>query len=88
MSIPSGARLASTIAKFEDMTDIPNICGAIDGTHIKLWRKPRLQDVPKFYWNEYYKFYSVLLQGVCDADKVFWDVCCNAPGGLVVCGSS
>ncbi|KAH9292378.1 hypothetical protein KI387_042440 [Taxus chinensis] len=25
---------------------------------------------------------NVLLQGVCDADKVFWDVCCNAPGGL------
>ncbi|CAM6111088.1 unnamed protein product [Calypogeia fissa] len=82
VSIPSGERLTSAIAKFQDMTDIPNICGAIDGTHIKLWRKPRLQDVPKFYWNKYYKFYSVLLQGVCDADKVFWDVSCNAPGGM------
>ncbi|KAG6543027.1 hypothetical protein Mapa_015523 [Marchantia paleacea] len=81
VSIPTGTKLANNIAKFQNLTNIPNICGAIDGTHIKLWRKPRLQDTPKFYWNNK-KFYSVLLQGVCDADKVFWDVCCNAPGGL------
>ncbi|KAL2622327.1 hypothetical protein R1flu_002532 [Riccia fluitans] len=81
VGIPTGTKLANCIAKFENLTDIRNICGAIDGTHIKLLRKPRLQDTPKFYWNNK-KFYSILLQGVCDADKVFWDVCCNAPGGL------
>lgn len=79
--IPTEERIRRLSSKFECNTGIPNVCGAIGGTHIKLQLKPRNSYRPADYWCSH-GFYSVLLQGVCDADKVFWDVCCNAPGGL------
>lgn len=79
--IPTEERIRRLSNKFECNTGIPNVCGAIGGTHIKLQLKPRNSYRPADYWCSH-GFYSVLLQGVCDADKVFWDVCCNAPGGL------
>ncbi|GLJ14703.1 hypothetical protein SUGI_0238360 [Cryptomeria japonica] len=79
--IPTEERIQRLSSDFESITGIPNICGAIGGTHIKLQLKPRNSYRPADYLSTH-GFYSVLLQGVCDADKVFWDVCCNAPGGL------
>ena len=32
------------------------------------------------YTNRHH-FYSVLLQGICDPQKIFWDVSVNAPSG-------
>ena len=79
--IPTEGRIRRLSSEFECNTGIPNVCGAIGGTHIKLQLKPRNSYRPADYWCSH-GFYSILLQGVCDADKVFWDVCCNAPGGL------
>ncbi len=36
INIPSGQCLKNIIAHFEHLTSIPNICGAVDGTHIPL----------------------------------------------------
>ena len=80
ISIPEGERLRSTLDSFRTICKIPNLAGAIDGSHIKLSRKPRQVAVPSDYWNRH-DFFSVLLQGVCDANKIFWDVCVRAPGG-------
>ena len=56
------------------------MCGAIDGTHIRLGDKPKLALVPADYWNRY-DHHSVLLQAVCDSNLKFWDVAVLAPGG-------
>ncbi|XP_024520164.1 protein ANTAGONIST OF LIKE HETEROCHROMATIN PROTEIN 1-like [Selaginella moellendorffii] len=79
--IPSGNALTKVIRKFASLSGTPNVCGAIGGSHIKLYNKPKPAYTPADYLSSY-GFYSVLLQGVCDSDKIFWDVCCNAPGGL------
>lgn len=80
---PTGERLERISKKFFQVTGIPNVAGAIDGTHIVLQKKPDRATCPADFCSGEGKdaFYSVLLQGVCDADKVFWDVCCVAPGG-------
>ena len=54
--------------------------GAIDGTHIRLSRKPKQEYNPMDYHNRL-GFYSILLQGVCDHKRKFLNVCVRAPGG-------
>ncbi|KAI5077129.1 hypothetical protein GOP47_0006953 [Adiantum capillus-veneris] len=80
VAIPTGERMARIICQFQQMTNVSQMCGAIDGTHIKLYFKP-----DKWYGSSAYesppKSHSNLLQAVCDANKLFWDVCCMAPGG-------
>lgn len=80
VAIPTGERMAKVISEFKQLTNISNVCGAIDGTHIKLYFKPAKWYTPSAYRSPY-KFHSILLQGVCDANKLFWDLCCMAPGG-------
>ncbi|MCO5554366.1 hypothetical protein L7F22_007895 [Adiantum nelumboides] len=78
--VPSGTRLAQIITDFEAITGLCNICGAIDGTHIKLARKPVVDLFPAQYISRH-GFHSILLQGIVDSKKLFWNVVCNAPGG-------
>jgi hypothetical protein len=80
ISTPTGATLRRIIAEFKELTNIDNMCGAIDGSHIKLSKKPDIRFTPADYWSRH-DFHSILLQGVCDANKLFWDVCVKAPGG-------
>jgi hypothetical protein len=80
ISIPQGERLISIIAHFKCLTGLENMCGAIDGTHIRLAEKPPMSLIPADYWNRH-DHHSILLQGVCDANLLFWDVCVRAPGG-------
>jgi hypothetical protein len=80
IDIPSGNKLQRIIAKFKEISDIDNFAGAVDGSHIKLHRKPQGRFFPAEYWCRH-DFHSILLQGVCDADKLFWDVCVRCPGG-------
>ena len=70
ISLPSGARLANIIAGFHNIYGPLNICGAIDGTHCKLNRKPPQSSIQGDYWCEH-DTYSVLLQGTCDSEKIF-----------------
>jgi hypothetical protein len=62
------------------LAGIDQVCRAIDGTHIKLYDKPKLRFVPANYWNRH-DHHSVLLQAVCDSNLFFWDVVVLAPGG-------
>ena len=56
------------------------MCGAIDGTHIKLYQKPAQLYIPTDYWSRH-DFHSVFLQGICDSDRNFWNICIVVAGG-------
>ncbi|MCO5554685.1 hypothetical protein L7F22_008218 [Adiantum nelumboides] len=80
ISIPSGERLRNIIADFQTLNLFSNVCGAIDGSHIKLARRPNMEHIPAQCWCRHH-FHSVLLQAICDLHKRIWDVCVLAPGG-------
>ena len=80
IAIPTGRRLKDIIRGFHRVTKLPQICGAIDGSHVKLYRKPPTKYTPADYWCRH-DVHTVLLQGICDSNRNFLDVCVLAPGG-------
>lgn len=77
----SRRRLVETTQGFQELTSLPNICGAIDGTAVRLQHLPSETVNSSMYYSRY-GFPSVLLQVVADHKKIFWDVCVKAPGGF------
>ncbi|XP_020211140.1 protein ALP1-like [Cajanus cajan] len=76
IKIPVGRRrLLETTQAFEELTSLPNMCGAIDTPPVHLRSSPN----PNTYRCRY-GFPSLLLQVVSDHQKIFWDVCVKAPG--------
>ncbi|XP_030944507.1 protein ALP1-like [Quercus lobata] len=75
----SRRRLIETTQAFDELTSLPNMCGAIDGSHIKLHSLPSDPNLASHYKCRY-GFPSVQLQVVADHKKIFWDVCVKAPG--------
>jgi len=86
VAIPTGDRLSRIASAFQQMTNLPNMCGAIDGTHIKLYFKPARHSAAapstSSSCRPAYKFHSIFLQAVCDTNKVFWDVSCKQSTAL------
>ncbi|PRQ23207.1 putative harbinger transposase-derived nuclease domain-containing protein [Rosa chinensis] len=72
----SRRRLIETTQAFEELTSLPNMCGAIDGSPIRLHK----QNLPGNYKCRY-GYNAVQLEVVADHKKIFWDVCVKAPGG-------
>ncbi|BBN11025.1 nuclease HARBI1 [Marchantia polymorpha subsp. ruderalis] len=79
IKIPSGETLAEIITAFKDRTGLQNMCGAIDGSHVKIHKRPDKEYSPGNYKCRHH-FFAVLLQVVCDHRRMFWDVCCKAAG--------
>uniref|UniRef100_A0A0V0IHL5 Putative PIF / Ping-Pong transposase-like n=1 Tax=Solanum chacoense TaxID=4108 RepID=A0A0V0IHL5_SOLCH len=77
----SRRRLVETTQGFQELTSLPNICGAIDGTAVRLQHLPSETVNSSMYYSRY-GFPSILLQVVADHKKLFWDVCVKAPGGF------
>ncbi len=80
ISILLGQSLKDIIARFENLTCVPNICGVIDGIHIPLADLPSKKitlAIGEFFNRK--KFHSIVLQVVCDVDKIFWNVCGSQP---------
>ncbi|KAI3446023.1 hypothetical protein Pfo_002688 [Paulownia fortunei] len=76
----SRRRLVETTQGFQELTSLPNVCGAIDTTPVKLHKiSPDMINGSMYCCK--YGFPSVLLQVVADHKKIFWDVCVKAPGG-------
>jgi len=63
-------------SEFRRIGRIPNIIGAIDGSHIPI-KAPHL--FPVDYFNRK-GFYSIVLQAVVDHNKKFLDICVGWPG--------
>ena len=80
VSVSEGERLKSIITFFKNLIGLEYMCGAIDDTHIRLVEKPLMNLIPADYWNRH-DHNSILLQGACDANLVFWYVCVRAPRG-------
>ena len=81
--IPSGDRLHGIINDFEELISLPNIYGAINGIHISLVGRPSKRIAlaeSDFYKRK--KFHSIVLQGVCDSKKIFWNICARQPDGV------
>ena len=78
-----GDHLQNIIESFRDITGLPNIGGAIDGTHISLSMRPSKQYIPmpSDFFNRK-KFHSIVLQKVCHLNKLFWNVCAGQRGGV------
>ncbi|KAK6916480.1 Harbinger transposase-derived nuclease domain [Dillenia turbinata] len=76
----SRRRLYDTTQAFEELTKLPNMCGAIDGSAIRINKLSGDVQNPSAYWSRY-GYNSVLLQVVADHKKIFWDVCVKAAGG-------
>jgi hypothetical protein len=76
ISIPSSKSFKDIIVRFENFTNILNICGVIDGIHIPLPDFPskKVKLIMKTFFNRK-KFHNIVLQVVCDVDKIFWNVC-------------
>lgn len=75
---PSPEGIAKISAGFREVNGIPNIVGAIDGTHIRI-------KAPKYHPQDYFNrkgYYSLNLQVVVDSKKKFIDIYCGEPGSL------
>ncbi|XP_050232024.1 protein ALP1-like [Mercurialis annua] len=77
----SRRRLIETTQAFEEVTSLPNICGAIDGSPIKIRNLKNDDRNGENLYQCKFGFPSVLMQVVADHKKVFWDVCVKVPGG-------
>ena len=75
---PTISEMQSNQAQFAAMKGVPGVVGAIDGSHIKI-------NPPKHNKHSYCnrkKYYSLLLQGIVNAEKKFVDVHCGEPGAM------
>ncbi len=83
ISIASGQSLKDIIIHFENLTSRLNICGVIDGIQIPLANFPskKVTLVMGDFFNTK-KFHNIVLQAMCDVDKIFWNVCVGRPRGV------
>jgi len=83
ISIFSCQCLKDIIVCFENLTGTPNICEAIDETHIPLANllSKKVTLATSDFFNRK-KFHSIVLQAVWDVNKIFWNICASQPGGV------
>lgn len=66
--------------QFVNVCDLPQVCGAIDCTHIEII-KPQANNYPDEYLNRK-GWHSLNVQAICDTNGVFLDVCAEWPGSV------
>ena len=79
IKFPSTNReVLATCQTFEELTDLPNVVGAIDGTHIKI--KTPIESGPDYFSR--LQQHDVVVQAVVDGEKRFLDVAAGFPGSM------
>lgn len=68
-------------SKFEEIRGLPNCCGAIDTTHIKMCL-PISKNKSNVVWLDNEKNHSMILQAIVDTDMRFLDIVTGWPGSL------
>ena len=74
----SGAEISAVRQTSEELTNIPNVVGAIDGTHIKI--KMPTESGPDYFSR--LQQHVVVVQAVADGETRFPDVAAGFPGSM------
>ena len=74
----TGAETASTVETFEELSSLPNMAGAIDGTHV--WISAPKGSAADYF--SHYQQYDFPFQGVVDGKMLFTDFLAGFPGSL------
>lgn len=77
---PISHRLLQTVSSFKDLTSLPNCCGFIASSPVRIRLLSSSDDDVDFLLSPNRSFPSILLQVVSDHRKIFWDACVRAPG--------
>ena len=68
----------SSIATFSDLTNLPNVVSAIDGSHVKI--KAPIDSAPDYFSR--YQQHDFIIQAIVNGKKVFIDFACGFPGSM------
>ncbi len=70
---------------FFDACSLPNVCGAIDGSHISLSQMLNKQIITILtnYSCRWKNCNSIFLQVISNIDKLFRIICCSVPWGTI-----
>lgn len=79
LSWPDASEMEQIKVKFETIQGLPNCCGAIDATHI-IMTLPSIDS--SMEWHDCENNYSMVLQGIVDADMRFRDIVTGLPGSM------
>ena len=72
------AELNASIQSFEELSALPNIVGAIDGSHVRI-KAPSNSAADYF---SRYQQHDFIIQAVVNGKKVFTDFACGFPGSM------
>ncbi|KAL2609883.1 hypothetical protein R1flu_028456 [Riccia fluitans] len=76
---PDAVKVQRVSKTFQRRGSLPNVAGAIDGSHIKIKNPERRH--ARDYFNRK-RDISIVLQAICDHDSAFLDISCGAPGSV------
>ncbi|KAL1819337.1 hypothetical protein ACET3Z_014206 [Daucus carota] len=74
-------KMTTVKSKFDKIRGLPNCCGAIDTTHIKMCL-PSSKNKSNVVWYDNEKNHSMILQAIVDTDMRFLDIVTGWPGSL------
>ena len=72
------AEVNASIATFAELTYLPNVVGAIDGSHIRV--KAPNDSAPDYFSR--YQQHDFIIQAIVDGKKIFMDFACGYPGSM------
>ncbi|KAL2613916.1 hypothetical protein R1flu_025608 [Riccia fluitans] len=76
---PDAVEVQRVSETFQRLCSLPNVAGAIDGSHIKI-RNPERRHARDYFNRK--RDISFVLQGICDHDSAFLDISCGASGSV------
>lgn len=71
-------KVNSSIATFADLTNLPNVMGAIDGSHVRV--KAPNESAPDYFGR--YQQHDFIIQTSVDGRKIFMDFTCGFPWSM------
>ena len=72
------AQVTTSIETFSELTDLPNVVGAIDGSHVRI--KAPVDSAPDYFSR--YQQHDFIIQAVVNGKKLFLDFACGYPGSM------
>ena len=72
------AEVTASIETFADLTKLPNVVGAVDGSHVRI--KAPVDSAPDYFSR--YQQHDFIIQAVVNGKKHFLDFACGFPGSM------